>query len=430
MRRELVLTAALSVALAATGGLAQDAPVEQEEVVLGRSSASNFGPPEETQTVELEHGSRLRLAPDLLSPLLEVVAESATVPVLERYEGWVRVRYGVFKGWVLEAGDDTGPVISAAPPDRQASLVRLDRVREILGGRARETTLGPYGLLTDLGDERLGRQLGPLVASLAESYRERFGLDPGAPRGETIVIFDRERDYREFEREDLRLAGLETLGYTGQAILSAADSAEPVVSTLVVTFLGDREPELLREILVHELTHMLNRRAVGPYLPPWLEEGLAEDLAWSRVDSSGRLVVGSWGGSADTRHYSWARRAIAMSTSLSGSRAALSALLGSWRTPFRPELEVLARLSWEALVTPASRALLYAQSGFLTRYLLDGAGKGSARGFRAYLVDVAGGKAGSDALWPRLDASPDALEEDFYLWLRRQAVANGVPVPN
>ena len=36
--------------------------------------------------------------------------------------------------------------------------------------------------------------------------------------------------------------------------------------------------------------HLLNRRAIGPALPPWLDEGLAEDLAQSRVE--GRRVVG------------------------------------------------------------------------------------------------------------------------------------------
>jgi len=416
---------------------AQEEPREQEppaaeqvEPILGRSSASNFQARQEAETLTLDPGSRLRLAPGLAAPLLEIVAESSPVQVLERYEGWARVRYGIWKGWVLEDGQDTGLLMTAAPLDRQEELVKLARARELLGARAREATLGPYRLVTDLGVDRLDPSLERLVSTLADSYRERFGLDPGPPRGEVIVIFTREREYRDFERDDLRLEGLETQGYAATALLTDAD--EPTVDdvgTLVVTYLGDRHPQLLREILVHELTHMLNRRAVGPYLPPWLEEGLAEDLAFSRIDASGRLMLGSWGGSVATRAYAWNPRAASLSTTFSGSRAALDALLKSWRSPYRPELELLSRLSWEMLVTPASRPLLYAQSAFLTRYLLDGAGDESAVNFRAYLADVAGGELGSDALWSRLDSRPGELEEDLYLWLRRRAEAFGIRVP-
>jgi hypothetical protein len=408
----------------------QPPAAQQEELILGRSSAANFQDQPESDTIVLEHGGRLRLAPDLAAPLLEIVAESSPVAVLERYEGWARVRFGIWKGWVLEAGQDTGLLMTAAPLDRQEELVKLARARELLGARARETTLGPYRLFTDLGADRLNASLEQLVTTLADSYRERFGLDPGPPRDEVIVIFEREDEYREFEREDLRLAGLETHGYTATALLAETDDpTTDDVGTLIVTYLGDRHPQLLREILVHELTHMLNRRAVGPYLPPWLEEGLAEDLALSRVDASGHLVLGSWGGSVETRAYAWNPRVSSLSTSLTGSRAAMGALLHSWRSPYRPELDLLTRLSWEMLVTPASRPLLYAQSAFLTRYLLDGAGDESSEIFRAYLADVAGGELGSDALWTRLDTRPGQLEEDFYLWLRRRADALGIRAP-
>jgi len=429
--RALSLVLLTAVLVPPMGSAVQEPRAQEEEPVLGRSSASNFGVPEEpAPTIELAHGSRLRLAPDVLSPLLELVAEEEAVPVLERYEGWVRVRYGVWKGWILMGGADTGPLVSGAPPDRREDLVRLERAREIMGTRARETKLGPYTLVTDLAENRVDPRLAPVVASLAESYRERFGLDPGPPRGEVIVIFAHERDYRQFESEDLRLAGLDTEGYTAEALLSEADSEEESIATLTATFLGDREAEFHREILVHELTHMLNRRAVGPHLPPWLEEGLAEDLALSKVDASGRLVLGSWGGSAGVRHYSWSNRATTLQQTVTGSRAALQVVLNGWRTPYRPELELLSQLSWEMLVSPSSRALLYAQSGFLTRYLLDGAGDESAERFRGYLADVGDGEAVGGALWSRLDATPQEIEEDLYLWLRRKAVAHGARLPN
>jgi hypothetical protein len=406
---------------------------EQEvEPVLGRSSAGLFQQPQAVapaETFDLSRGSRLRLSPDLGAPLVEIVAEPETAAILERHEDWVRVRYGIWKAWVLESGPDTGLVFSAAPIDRQESLVSLERVRELMGAAARETALGPYRLLTDVREGTRIEGLGPLVESLVESYRERFGVDPGPPRGEVIVIFRREGDYRQFERDELHLGGVDTEGYTGEAVVGESPSGAPEVASFTVTYVGERELEPLREVLVHELTHVLNRRAVGAYLPAWLEEGLAEDLALSRVDGAGRLILGSWGGSTDIDTYSWSRGSEAITTTFTGSRAALQALLISWRTPYRPELEQLTRLSWEMLITPASRALLYAQSAFLTRYLIDGAGGASAEIFRAYLADVAAGDLPSDALWGRLDRRPEAFEEDFYVWLRARATAYGVAVP-
>lgn len=401
---------------------------QQEEVTLGRSSADHFQQTEEPEQVELRRRSRLRLAPVLTSPVLEVVPERVSVPLLDRHEDWIRVRYGIWKGWVLEEGRDTGPMMSPVPITHDP--VPLDRAREIMGEGAREGTLGPYPLLTDLRDDRLVEPLEAVVAGLDEAYRERFGLDPGPPRGEAIVIFARERDYRTFEREDLRLAGLETLGHTTPALMTPTDSPEEaVIATLTVTFAGRRNLEELREIVVHELTHMLNRRALGPLVPAWLEEGLAEDLAYCRVDSDGRLELGSMGGTSKTVHYFWARDIDRLRTTVTGSRAALAALLSAWRTPYRPELDLLAELSWQMLVEPASRPLLYAQSAFLTRYLLDAGGDESAQRFRAYLAAVADGELAADTLWNRLGTPAADLEEDFYLWLRRQAAAYGLEVP-
>ena len=36
--------------------------------------------------------------------------------------------------------------------------------------------------------------------------------------------------------------------------------------------------------------------AIGPALPPWLDEGLCDDLANLPIDGDGRLLASGWGG--------------------------------------------------------------------------------------------------------------------------------------
>ena len=41
--------------------------------------------------------------------------------------------------------------------------------------------------------------------------------------------------------------------------------------------------------LIHELVHALNTRSIGPALPPWLDEGLAEDLSYAALGPGGEI---------------------------------------------------------------------------------------------------------------------------------------------
>ena len=420
-----LLSALLVGALTAPVQESQDE--EKEPVVLGKSSASRFGQPAEFERIDLARGSRLRLAPEVTSPLLELVHSPIRVEVIDRHDGWARVRYEAWKGWVLTDGRDTGPLLGGAVDPRGVAGVRLERALALMGDGGRRAKLGPYDLVTDVRGDRLIRHLEGVVERLASGYHERFGVDPGPPRGEVVVIFADEADYRAFEENEMQLAGLETLGHTVEAVIAYGDErAELLLSTLSVTFVGDRRPAAVREVLVHELTHLLNRRALGPDVPPWLEEGMAEDLAFSRIDADGRIEPGSWGGSSDQRGYLAGGGGARFVAGTSGSLAALARLISIWQKPLRPELELLTRLPWRVLADTETRRTLYAESAILLRYLLDASGDETAARVRSFLAAFARGDAAAEAIWTEIGVAPEELEEPVYLWMRRQANALGI----
>ena len=171
----------------------------------------------------------------------------------------------------------------AAEPPPAASLT--DRLR-----RARFLTrmepgaiqrLGPWPLITDLPVEE-HEALDPLAEGVIAAYGERFGLEPPPARSpEVVVLFRRAEEYRLFSELGSEAAGLELEGHAGGglAVLHLERAAEEGAS-----------------LLVHELVHLLNRRTFGGELPPWLEEGLAVELASHRLDEAGRPQPGTlWG---------------------------------------------------------------------------------------------------------------------------------------
>ncbi len=403
---------------------------QQEEVVLGKPSAFSL----ESETgkhVLLEAGSRLRADPRLDAPILTLIAEDGEAPVLERLGAWAKVRHRYWQGWVFLDGRDTGPLL----PSPRFREVRLARVLGILGERAERRHLGPYELHTDVRDERLLEMLHRAASGLHEVYLERYGLDPGPPAGDSVVLFASERDYRAYERDELKLAGLRTQGHTAQAILTEAGVPLPGASrALSATFVGKRRREEVLQIVLHEMTHLLNRRALGDRTSPWLEEALADDLAFSQIDAAGRILPGTLGGemeaegtlpgrSRDGRVFEMAR--------ISGARESLWRLLAFWNLPYRPALPVLLELPWEDFAQPDLRDLYYAESAFFVRYLLDGRKERLREGFHAFLADVAAGKpADRSTLSRRLGVRLAALERGYSVWLWAEANAHGIPRPS
>jgi hypothetical protein len=387
-------------------------------------------------------GTPILERPDPRSPTLAILDAASELPVVERRDGWVRVRYGARLGWVAEGGAGAGPGggSAAAPAARSADPEILARALARLGAQAASAParLGPFVLRTDLADPGMLAFLDRVAAGVVGVYRERYGLDPGlgtvpapgveprpaaapaaaggagsqrpTPAVETVVLFTREADYRAFTEGDLALAGLEEGGFAGFG--------------LAALYLGMRDREEAASLLVHELVHLLNTRALGPKTPAWLEEALAVDLGYSRIDPSGRLEPGSLGGRSrvDRRHAAgpggdgWQ-----VTVTTEGGRAALERALDALDRQALPPLATLTALSWRELVDPSVRELAYAGSAFFVRYLL--ASPRLAGGFRHYLRSIAaGGEGGGEELLEALGEDWDLLDPGFRRWLRSQSL--------
>ncbi len=363
------------------------------------------------ETIWLEPGVRLRAEPDGGSRSLALVDVAIELPVLERRPGWARVRYGDRHGWVALPGgaaEAAGERASRTAPDPW----RLARAREVLGGEVEAGRLGPFRLYTDLADRDLLRFLGRVAVELPAAYRARYGLDPGPPTGEVVVLFAGEASYREYDRETSATAGLRAGGHAGRG--------------LVALFAGGKERRDVAAVLVHELTHLLNRRTLAVAPPPWLEEGMANDLAFCRLDRSGRPALGSLGGfSVVVEHPVWlpgGESRVDREIRLEGPLASLSLVRDRRRTGEGPTLEELTGLDWSEFLEPAGRPGRYDESAFLVRYLLESGGDERAAGFRGYLSDLATGAAtGRESLAERLGRGWPDLERGLNDWLERRA---------
>ena len=285
--------------------------------------------------------------------------------------------------------------LPAASPDPQ----RLAEARAAFGGEVRESTLGGYLFLTDIGDPALLERAERVIGALEAIYHERYGRRPvGTPR-EAIVLFSSALDYRRFQAGDRRLAGL--TASTGLAR-----------SGMVATFRGLRQDHELLGTLVHELVHLLNRRAIGPALPSWLDEGLADDLGASRIDPDGRLWPGTWSRTLDA-HENEIR--------ISGGEAALRDLADVFgpdgSAPGRLDLGAMLALEWEDFVAEPGAELHYAAAAAFIRMLLAAPAKSTV--FRGWLATVsAGGSPAAEELRRALDRPWEELDHELALWTR------------
>ena len=347
-------------------------------------------------------GEPLRYAPDGAATVIGTVAASRHVPVLSERDGWALIRSGESTGWVdagrlVRLGDPAtdAPPLGSAPaptlpiPASPVDPARLARAREHLDPlRVRAGRLGGWTLVTDVEDGLVLAFLDRVAERLEPSYRARYGLAPVGEPKETVVLFANETAYRRFRREEgspaaERVAGHATVG-------------------LVALALGERGTEAAAESLVHELTHLLNRRAIGPALPPWLDEGLASDLGQSRIAADGSLVLGT---------LSSRRRPLgAHEILIDGGEA--TALVARRRVGSLVPFERLLELGPEEFLRPDDSELHYAQSLLFVRYLLDGAGGAHRDAFRGFLRAVSEGapidpeafRAHLGPTWPRLQA--------------------------
>ncbi len=305
--------------------------------------------------------------------------------------------------------------LPAMPPDP----ARLAAARALLAPPAGESEGGGYLLLTDIADPPLLARAATLVAGLEALYAERYGRFPvGRPR-EAIVIFAREAEYRRYQAVDPRLAGLSSsTGLAGKGV--------------VATYRGERSDDELLGTLAHELGHLLNRRALGPSLPSWLDEGIADDLGASRIDRSGNLLPGSWSRTLDRR---------GAEIRISGGEAALRDLTDLFgpdgSVPGRLDLGALLALDWEEFVAEGSAELHYAAAAAFIRMLLAAPAKHDL--FLGWLTEVAAGASpAAEELRQRLGKPWTELGRDLALWTRAELArlpplrpdgAQGTPPP-
>lgn len=407
-----VLTWLVLAPLWATAGESRSG--EPEEPVLGTRAGFELSP-EVTETVALATGARLRAEPDLRAAEVVSLPEDLELPVIERRGTWVRVQYGHSRGWVLLRSLDHSPL------DRRAGWLHelaptaeeLSELRGHLQAGGRESTLGPYRLLTDVPDSALLTKLNQLTSHLSEAYEQRFGLSLLPPSGEVIALFADGARYRQFQAASPSTADLDAPGHAGNGLAAVAVDSLP--------------PDEIAGLVVHEITHLMNRRALGrgENIPAWLDEGLAEDLAFSDSSSSGEVRLGSLAGRlttdssvGDQPGQFGGRRVV----TLSGPRVQLLRLAKACAASECPPLADLVDLPWIEFKDPARRSLLYSQSAFFIRFLLDGEGSKRAPGFRAFLRSVSeGGSGGPAALAAAVGATYPQLEAGFTAWLRIQA---------
>ena len=279
-------------------------------------------------------------------------------------------------------------------PGRPADPGRLERARGRLGAGALERRAGPYRLVTDVADATLLARADRLASGLEALFAARYGLRAVGEARETIVLFADDAAYRAEQAADRELAPVAAAtGHAGHG--------------LVLLYRGERHADEVLGTLAHELAHLLTRRAIGPALPPWLDEGIADDLGASRIDTAGNLLP-------DT--FSRSERPRDREVEISGGEAGLRRLVSALVAPDPPRVETLLARDWESFVAAPGAELAYAQATCLVRFLL--AERELAGPFRGFLAAIAGGApATPDALLRALGRSADELDRGLRAWV-------------
>ena len=395
---------------------ARDAEPAIEYVVVPRDSEGEpTGPPADETTRTLGRawvraGTELREAPDSGSPVVERISSLRTMSVVEARGDWRRVsRVGLggslSEGWVhqTELGEPSAdelrrpePVLplAATPPSDEV----IAEARRLMDDGARELPCGPFRLLTDVRAPVV-EHCPRLAGQLDSLYARRTGLEPVGTPAEAILLFRTDGAYLVFRAR------------TSPEIRRHAFAAP--ARGFVAVAAGNRPVAQIRATLVHELVHLLNRRFLGPALPSWLDEGLAEEVAMSRIAEDGTVApatLSRWEMGPEA-----ARR-------VGGGEIALGALRTRMRRGDLPTLEALVRFDRAAFQAEERLETHYSLSAFWVRYLLGPGSPGGERGFRSFLAAVAAGEPlEEDLLLGSLGSTWPELETGFRRWLDSDA---------
>jgi hypothetical protein len=341
--------------------------------------------------------------------LIDSLSELA---VLERQGDWSKVVYADRLGWVNPELAQIDMTLVSAPSSLDGllsvpSMFEIERrikvAGQVLGLDGPNGRLGSYALMTDVTDSRLLDRIRQMVGSLDRVYQERYGLAVGDTGLQTVALFATEAGYRDFEARVTDGNDLKARGHAG--------------GNLAAMYVEDQRIDDVLELVVHELTHLLNRRAFGEAIAPWLEEGLANDLSYSDIDRTGRLEVGTLSG----RRIQVGARAT-RTVVYEGPFASLTQILRDRSHRQTTPIGRLLEMDREEFLRPQDRDSHYIESTFLVRFLLDGSQRRFAPGFRSFLAETAAGESPQPArLIELLDTDLRQLELGLDTYLRVQA---------
>ena len=217
---------------------------------------------------------------------------------------------------------------------------------------------GPYSLWTDVTDQQILALCERIGERLDGRYRARFSVAPvGQPR-ETIFLFAQGEGFRQFMAQE----GSVRVGYAGVARGTKG---------FVALHADGLAVETVAATMAHELTHLVNRRALGSDLPRWLAEGLADAIGDSADGQGIGELSGLLGVEEEARRLAWG--------------------YGEGKVGSVARLVELQRGEFDRGVVSFD----YEQSALLVRYLLLDAQLGKR--FRGYLRQLAGRQRYSSA---------------------------------
>ncbi len=361
-------------------------------------------------------GAVLRAAPRSDAAVVLRTVTIGHFLVVERRAPWVLLRArGGTLGWLDESAPRAlQPLLGEAPlppgplPERPADEERLRLAASAMDRRVHTGSLGPYSLRADFEDPSLFFYLERALAPLEGIYRQRTGRTPVGVPAAVIFFFSGRERYAAYASRWRELRGLDSPGHSSPG--------------MIVLVREGQGPVDLELTLLHEVTHLLNRRALGPALPPWLDEGLAEELS--------ELGIGLARGAELERWLLRFRSPTSAGFEQRGALAGLELVVRALRAGELPSLERLLALDRGGFVNDAA-ARNYAHAGYLIHYLLTGRGGALAPGWRAFLEDVAlGVPPGQDRLEGRLGVRLVELEPELQAWLLDLAARVGVAPPS